>query len=297
MIDFLCNTTDAPIGFCQRMSQLVNAVIMGEKIPVDNYDWWTIGISILALVVSVLAFISQEKVARNTKQLNLKSQYKIMIDMVRHLYRNFVVMWAIANKMRVSKYKIYPAEIHLQKAKVPMDIIHLELFAGRSEKVYDELYKLELQLRNYNLELDAAMKHFEQAGLKQEVKEYDINTLLFKPGFLANKIVEVLSIAYGKKFLFYFKPKKIKKEARKIIEKCSEENVNKFGECKRWDKENEFEPFEKWIRDKNVGTDDDFFLKIFDKDKEKFFKMLNEDAKIECGKNTEGEDKLLFIEL
>lgn len=292
MIDFLLCQAEAPVGLFQRIKQIANAIIMGEKIPVDNYDWWTIGISIIALIVSAWALWSQEKVARNTKQLNLKSQYKIMIDMVRHLYRNFVCMLAIANKMRLSKYEIYPAEIHLQKAKVPMDIIHLELFAGKNEKVYDELYKLELQLRNYNLELDAAMKHFEQAGLKQEVKNYDINTLLFKPGFLANKIVEVLAIAYGKKFFFISitpkKIKKIKKEAWKIIEKCNKENVDKFGKCKKWDKENEFNDYNK---------EDNHFLKIFEDKKDAFFKMLNEDAKIECGKNTEGEDKLLFIEL
>ena len=287
MIDLLLCQAEVP----ESVHQLVETILMEDRTPVSDYDWWTIGISFFAFVVSAfslyyawLTYNSQEKVAKNTQQLNSKSQYKIMIDMVRHLYRNLVCMLAIENKMRLSNYKIYPAEIHLQKAKVPMDIIHFELFADCNEKVYDELYKLELQLRNYNLELDAAMAHFAKKDLKDEVKKYDINTLLFKPGFLANKIVEVLAIAYEK---FSITPSGIKEEAWKIIEKCNKENVDKFGKCEKWDRIKEFEPYEE---------KDNHFLKIFEDKKDKFFDMLNKDARIECGKNTEGEFKLLFIE-
>ena len=115
MIDLLLCQAEVP----ESVHQLVEAILMEDRTPVSDYDWWTIGISFFAFVVSAfslyyawLTYNSQEKVAKNTQQLNSKSQYKIMIDMVRHLYRNLVCMLAIENKMRMSKYKINPAEIH-----------------------------------------------------------------------------------------------------------------------------------------------------------------------------------------
>ena len=295
MIDFL---------FCQAeisesVHQCVETILMEDRTPVSNFDLMGFIVSgIVALVVSIWALVvsiwsykytkwtydEQKIVAKNTQLLNSQSQYGIMINLVRHLYRNFVVMWAITNKMRILGYKVYPAEIHLQKAKVSLDDIHLELFKG-DEDIYAKLYDLVLQLRNYNLELDAATAHFMRSDLKPEVKEYDIRTLLLKPGQLADQIVKALAVAYKGEYTLV----EIRKDAIEKVVESHTGNIKYNAGCEPWDRIGDFKPYD------NKGNK--YFETIFKDREDEFLKMLNEDAKIECGKNKEGEFKLLFIEL
>ena len=272
---------------------------MEDRTPVSNFDLMGFIVSgIVALVVSIWALVvsiwsykytkwtydEQKIVAKNTQLLNSQSQYGIMINLVRHLYRNFVVMWAITNKMRILGYKVYPAEIHLQKAKVSLDDIHLELFKG-DEDIYAKLYDLVLQLRNYNLELDAATAHFMRSDLKPEVKEYDIRTLLLKPGQLADQIVKALAVAYKGEYTLV----EIRKDAIEKVVESHTGNIKYNAGCEPWDRIGDFKPYD------NKGNK--YFETIFKDREDEFLEMLNEDAKIECGKNKEGEFKLLFIEL
>lgn len=295
MIDFL---------FCQAevadsIHQCVETILLEDRTPVSNFDLMGFIVSgIVALVVSIWALVvsiwsykytkwtydEQKIVAKNTQQLNSKSQYGIMINLVRHLYRNFVVMWAITNKMRISDYKIYPAEIHLQKAKVSLGDIHLELYAGNDD-IYAKLNDLVLQLRNYNLELDAATAHFMRSDLKPEVKEYDIRTLLLKPGQLADQIVKALAVAYKGEYTLV----EIRKDAIEKVVESHTGNIKYNAGCEPWDRIGDFKPYD------NKGNK--YFETIFKDREDEFLEMLNEDAKIECGKNKEGEFKLLFIEL
>ena len=295
MFDFLLCQAEAPEG----VHQLVETILMEDRTPVSNFDWAGFILSgIIALVVSIWAlFVSiwsykytkwtydeQKIVAKNTQLLNSQSQYGIMINLVRHLYRNFVVMWAITNKMRISDYKVYPAEIHLQKAKVSLDDIHLELFKG-DEDIYAKLYDLVLQLRNYNLELDAATAHFMRKDLKPEVKEYDIRTLLLKPGQLADQIVKALAVAYKGEYTLV----EIRKDAIEKVVQSHAGNIKNNEGCEQWDKIGSFKDYD--------NKKNKYFETIFKDREDEFLKMLNEDARIECGKNKEGEFKLLFIEL
>ena len=281
MIDFLCNTVEV----ATREQSLLGAVIMGKKVPIVNYDWWTIGISAFAFLAGLGSFI-YARLTYNEQQKTVglvdksKAQYVITINLVRHLYRNFVVALAIDNKMRSLNYKVYPAEIHLQKAKIPLDDVRLESFSGRNVEAYTAIYNWTLLARNYNMELDTAMRHFAKKKLDVKVKEYDIKTLLLKPGLLAYQLVEMLARVYEGEYSL----EKIKNDAIEIIFKSHKNNV----EMNKWGKIGDFELY---------YNESNHFLQIFKDREDEFFDMLNEDAKIECGKNTEGEDKLLFIEL
>lgn len=262
---------------------------MGKKVPIVNYDWWTIGISALAFLAGFGSFI-YARLTYNEQQKTVglvdksKAQYVITINLVRHLYRNLVCMWAITNKMRLSKYKIYPAEIHLQKAKIPVDDIRLESFSGCSVEAYTSIMNWIQLARNYNKELDAATTYFARKDIKSEIKEYYIKTLLYKPGLLATNLVNTLALAFKSEFSL----ENIKKDA---IEKIIESHIlnNRSNDyCEKWDKENEFKDYD--------IKDDSFARTLFNDRKDEFFDMLNKDARIECGKNYAGEFKLLFLE-
>lgn len=251
-----------------------------------RYEWVTLLVAMASLVVSLITYNSQEKVAENTRQVSLNVQRDFLYDLIRHLYRNMVVMWAITNMVRESKYKIYPSSLHLLKAQVPIDDIHPELFVDNDDR-YKIVNKLVLQARNYNIELEEAAKVFENKDLSNEVKEYYIKTLLLKPAQLTNVVIEVLNA------LSYSNSKNCPKsdinniitKCKNIIEVCHNKNINDNKDCER----------------QNITIADIEKTKYFDKlyisEEEKilFKEILNEDAFIECGKNREGGDKLLMI--
>ena len=66
-------------------------------------------------------------------------------------------------------------------------------------------------------------------------------------------------------------------------------NLKYNAGCVPCDRIGDFKPYD------NKGNK--YFETIFKDREDEFLEMLNEDAKIECGKNKEGEFKLLFIEL
>lgn len=199
--------------FCDTHTETIaepaHTVVLEDRSPVGTYNWFTIVIAGFALVVSIIAWRSQEKVAENTSMLSYKAQEQALFDLVRHLYRNMVVMWAIVNKMTIitkknlssenasaEKYAAYPSELHLIKAQAPIDNIHPELFVSNDNN-YSDVNNLLLQLRNYNTELVIAANQLKDESLTKEVKDFYIDTLLFKPANLTNLVIEVLASLKG----------------------------------------------------------------------------------------------------
>ena len=153
--------------------------------------WWdgfNIFIAVTALVFSVFTFWSQNKTSSNTKKLSRHAQRNLLLDLVRHLYRNLVITYTVKTKLEDIQYKGYPSEEHLIKLKVPMENIHLEAFYG-NDRMYEVMHNLYLNLRNYNEEIDVACIHFKDTNLSEEVKKRDLDTLLFKPSFLTERIL------------------------------------------------------------------------------------------------------------
>ena len=139
--------------------------------------WWdgfNIFIAVTALVFSVFTFCSQNKTSRNTKKLSQHAQRNLLLDLVRHLYRNLVITYTVKTKLEDILYKGYPSEEHLIKLKVPMENIHLEAFYG-NDRMYEVMHNLYLNLRNYNEEIDVACIHFKDTNLSEEVKKRDLN--------------------------------------------------------------------------------------------------------------------------
>ena len=129
----------------------------------------------------------------NTQRISLQAQKGLLEDLVRHLYRNLVVTYAIKSKMKHFGYNnVYPSEEHLIKLKVPIHNIHLEAFYS-DDMHYKKINELYLQLRNYNEEVEVALKHFCDPQMPEKVKERDFGTLIFKPGFLAKNILTILT--------------------------------------------------------------------------------------------------------
>lgn len=251
----------------------------------ENTDFlpWTA----LALFVAVLSAIfagysmcyakrtltSQRQTECNTYRLEPEVQKDLLIEMCRHLYRNMVCSYTIGEKMRLSKYLVYPSEEHLVKMKVNLEDIHDELFYKQEDEFF-MISKLYVLLRNYNAELDIICEHFRDAKLDIATKRRDITTLLVKCGLLTSKILDFIDKVW---------PGQSLAAVRQQIEN-------------EWRGAKDTEPqhhggFMAYATRGTVYTD-----RLFpDADADRFLAHFNEDVRIEMGRNEEGGERIHMI--
>lgn len=153
--------------------------------------WWdgfNILIAVIALLFSFFTYLSQKNTSDNTQKISQDTQRNLLLDLVRHLYRNLVITYTIKTKLEDIGFEGYPSEEHLVKLKIPMENMHLEAFYGNGKK-YEVMHNLYLNLRNYNYEIDTALMHFKDKSISVETKQRDLKTLLLKPSFLTKRIL------------------------------------------------------------------------------------------------------------
>lgn len=167
------------------------------------YGLLTFALATIAFIVSVGSYLytkktyfAQIKTEDNTRKLSQDAQRQLLNDLLRHLYRNFVITYTMRTKMKDIKYKGYPSEEHFEKLKIPMENIHLEAFYGEDKK-FQLLHVLYLNLRNYNEEVGVAMKHIIDPVIKKQTKDEDFDTLEFKVSFLTGQIIDTIYKVWG----------------------------------------------------------------------------------------------------
>jgi hypothetical protein len=119
-------------------------------------------------------------------------QTGIFKDLLRHYYRNFIVLKVIEIKMIKDNYNSYPSEEHFLKFKTLPEELRIIKFKGLSNN-YDLLHSFELILRNVNIEIDVYLLHLKDPNLSKSTKEEDIKTLFFKFSLISLKILELLA--------------------------------------------------------------------------------------------------------
>jgi len=211
---------------------------------------------------------SQEATQYNTRKLDQEAQKSLLLDLLRHLYRNMVVTLTMEVKMKAEKFEAYPSEEHLVKLKIPMENIHLEVFYGEEDK-YTKMHDLYLKLRNYNTEIDIICRHFMDRTIDEETKQRDLDTLKFKCGFLSKCILDTF-----KKIWNLDKTK----AAMEQIESSHANNV-------RGDKS----------FDENMNEDMNRYAGNFEGYETEISHWLNEDVRIESGQNSQKSDKIHMI--
>ena len=137
-----------------------------------------------------------KKAEQNTKRVSQEAQRKLLNELLRHLYRNYVITYTMRTKMADINYNGYPSEEHFEKLKIPMENIHLDAFYGEDQK-FQDMHVLYLNMRNYNEEIDVALKHIVNPVLKRETKDEDLDTLEFKVSYLTGRIVDTIRKIWG----------------------------------------------------------------------------------------------------
>ena len=269
-----------------------NEVTLLEQIAKNtaDYDWFPGFImSLVALAISGFSlwytkrtFNSQEQTERNTAKLNKSEQRRLLMEMIRHLYRNMVASYTIEVKMRANDFAVYPSEEHLKKMKMELSDIHLELFY-RSDEEHKEMNKFYMELRNYNIELDVICDHFRNPNIDKDTKVRDFRTLCYKCNYLTERITELICGIWNEEKPLKMHKINVYEEVcaiidREIKDKNSKEEQIYTGSFKLYDNRDSF--YVKELYSNNV----DHFLNGF-----------NENVRHECGLNSEGADKIHMI--
>lgn len=179
----------------------------------DGWNFYGIAAFIIAVLSAAIAWYTykaQQRTEGNTKKLSQDAQRKLLNELLRHLYRNYVITYTMRTKMKDIDYKGYPSEEHFEKLKIPMENIHLDAFYGEDKK-FQRMHVLYLNLRNYNEEVEVALKHIIDPVIKAQTKDEDFDTLEFKVSYLTGKIIDTIVAIWGDK-------PEYKEEMRKAME-------------------------------------------------------------------------------
>lgn len=154
-------------------------------------------IAVASAFISWYTFKAQQRTVGNTKRLSQDMQRQLLNELLRHLYRNYIITYTMRTKMKDIDYNGYPSEEHFEKLKIPMENIHLDAFYG-DDKKFSTMHVLYLNLRNYNNEIDVALKHMLERDLSRKTKDEDFDTLEFKVSYLSERIINVINTIWGK---------------------------------------------------------------------------------------------------
>lgn len=163
---------------------------------VDFYkDGWTL-FAIIGLALSIVTFLAQKSTEKHTKNVSITSQIGQLKDLPRHFYRNLVCAMAMVLKYRHKSnengnyYKKYPSESNVLKLQTLPEEFYLNIDA-MNDNIFKLMHEQKILLRNYNLEVDVASKHFARKDITENSIANDIDNILFKPLFLINKNLEL----------------------------------------------------------------------------------------------------------
>lgn len=198
-------------------------------------------IAIFSLKYTKLGYKASKKTANNVQRASFNVQKGQFDDLIRHLYRNLVCTLAFTQKIvenrdpkqtqkfkpfleesnteKQEKYQ-YPSEEHLLKLKVlPEDVLHLESY-NNDFTIYTKMHELKLLLRNYDIEIETAMRHLKENAQDETMIMDNLDTLTFKPLFLIYQIVEVTRL---------LDKKELKKRKSQLKNKDLDEYQNAFS--------------------------------------------------------------------
>lgn len=254
------------------------------------YGWVAFATAFLSLIVAAITLWAQVRTEKNTSKLSREEQKALLSDMIRHLYRNYVVSLTLRVKLEAGKrgktkedknknYTGYPSEEHLKKMMVNLQDVHLNLFYKESE-FHQLMNKLYVMLRNYNIEIDVICDHLKSQTIDYATKSRDLETLAFKCYNLTKEITKLIGC------IWYKNEKSYIPQARERIIKEQEKNRNDNSDESRY--------YTGQVK-LNVPDKSYYLETLFCDEQEDFLYNLKKDVQIEAGLNTSGSPKIHII--
>lgn len=184
----------------------------------------SLAVAIFSLVYTYRAFKSQVKTEENTSNVTSEAIKGWLKDLIRHFYRNLVVVTAIKKKLDERKengmFTGYPSDEHILKLAPSYD--WLEMVNNKELSNIQNgvsLFNLKKLFVNFDIEIHTSLEHFKSRDIPMEVKQRDLTTLMFKSKFLAYKSYEAFCI-----YIHYLE----KPQKRHSVSECLHSICNAF---------------------------------------------------------------------
>ncbi len=125
------------------------------------------GVVSCGAVYTVFKFLVKNRVGNKMRE-------KLFLDLIRHFYRNVVVLAAVLERLEEEGFdKFYPSEQHILKLEIPEEDVTLNEYSNTSK--YKDLYhQQELRLRNRNIEVDSLLNHIKNPLIPAELKKKEL---------------------------------------------------------------------------------------------------------------------------
>lgn len=117
-------------------------------------------------------------------------QKKIIIDLIRHLYINCVIIEIIRARLTKEKFAIRPTDGVFSRFAVLDTDMCLERFSVNSRN-FEMMHEICLLFRNYNIVVGVAEKHFADPKISVDLKKQDM-TDIFSRAVKVTKLLFVL---------------------------------------------------------------------------------------------------------
>ena len=156
------------------------------EIITDDHTRGYCFISFLASIVTIAGFISIFFYYRKIR-ISKHCQKKIIVDLIRHLYINCVIIEIIRARLTKEKFTIRPTDGVFSRFAVLDTDMCLERFSVNSRN-FEMMHEICLLFRNYNIVAGVAEKHFADPKISVDLKKQDMIDLFSR----AVKITERL---------------------------------------------------------------------------------------------------------
>jgi len=152
--------------------------------------------AIIGALIPTISYLSYNLLK---KKLRKKQLLNILQDMSRHFWRNAVVLKTVRNMILLPENSDKkPSEIHFIKLKNldPVSSIFFEsdTLGSMSDKYLSKFHKLQLNIRNFDIEADIASKYINKPEYTKEGMLEYVDFLLYKMSYLTLGVEDIIKM-------------------------------------------------------------------------------------------------------
>lgn len=175
---------DKILEYASNLEHLSEKTFWHHGVPEFVFDSMAFIASMTALGAIITVYYKYRQYERNK---DCKSQ--ILGEIVRYLYVNDTIIEIIRLKMEERGWErgVHPHEAIIRRFKFPDKDLDISDFA-MTAKNYNKVREFQLFMRNYNIMVDIAAKHFEDENVEKMVKVCDLAELQHRSHRLLDRI-------------------------------------------------------------------------------------------------------------
>ena len=155
-------------------------------------EWYTVLMSLATLFASILTIIGFISIiwAWNNYKMSKNCQRAIIHDLVRHMFINNVILEVIRITCKHHNYTCRPIEgVFARFATLETDTDLGRL--STESKHYAKIHSMNSLLRNYNITVNIAEKHFADTNCTIEQKKDDIREIIVRSRRICDELIEL----------------------------------------------------------------------------------------------------------